>query len=653
MKRYFLKDYILFVTAKLLSWFFRALPMEFALYLAKLIGAIGYYIDRKHRRIVYTNIKVAFGQTKQLEQINEIVKKTFQNFCQHIVEVLCLPKISYGYIEKYVEFENKDLLLDTIRQNKGVIFSSMHFGSWELSFILCDRLGPPFRIVAREHTKYKMTDRLLNVYRQMKPGSVLYRGNNPREMIRVIKNREILGLVVDQGGKEGQLVEFFGRRASMPTGALRLALKFNTPFIIVFIIRKRGPFHKIIIKKIDIEKTEDIQKDIEVNLRKIIKLSEEVISQYPEQYMWFYKVWKYTDERKIIILNDGKIGHLRQSQAAAKILAEELEKHNLKPKIEILDIRFKNNIAKALLVIFLLPIGKYHCQGCFWYLKRLLQKSSYKSLPGIKADFIVSCGSSISSLNYILSNDSLAKSISILKPNLLSTDRFNLVIMPRHDRPSKKKNVVITEGSLNLINRDYLARQSEMLIRRCSLLNQDKMLKIGILLGGDTKRYKMSYQAIDTLISELKKISEKLNLQIFLTTSRRTPSAIEDLIKRNLKDFSRCKLLIIANESNIPEAVGGILGVSEIVIVSDDSISMISEAASSQRYVIVVQTTRGNISGEHRHRIFLRNLNEKGYIYLAEPENVFKIIEWLLTEKPKIKRLDDTQILRSAISKIL
>ena len=172
--------------------------------LARGIGSLGYYLDRKHKKVVYTNIKIAFEGSKSLSELKEITKKSFQNFCQHIVEVLCLPKISHGYLEKYVKFENKEVLLDEINKKQGMILSSMHFGSWELSFVLCDRLGPPFRIVAREHEKYKLTDSLLVAFRQMRPGSVLYRGDSPREMIRVIKNNEILGLVIDQGGREGQ-----------------------------------------------------------------------------------------------------------------------------------------------------------------------------------------------------------------------------------------------------------------------------------------------------------------------------------------------------------------------------------------------------------------------------------------------------------------
>ncbi|MFH1655380.1 MAG: ELM1/GtrOC1 family putative glycosyltransferase [Candidatus Omnitrophota bacterium] len=653
MKKHFLKDYLLFATAKALGWFFRALPVGFALYLGKVIGTFGYYLDKKHKNVIYTNIKIAFGQSKSFNEIKKITKKSFQNFCQHVVEVLCLPKISYGYTEKYVKFENKDVILDPINKKQAMILSSMHFGSWELSFVLCDKLGPPFRIVAREHEKYVLTDRLLSSYRQMRPGSVLYRGDNPREMIRIIKNKELLGLVLDQGGREGQLTKFFGKNASFPTGALRLALKFDVPVVVSFIIRLRGPFHKIILKKLDLKKTGDIERDIDTNLKKVTRLGEEMIRQYPDQYMWLYKIWKYTDERKIVILNDGKIGHLRQSQAVTKILVKELGQRNLKSQVEILDVKFKNRFSKALLAVCSLPAAKRHCQGCLWCLEKFLDKSSFRKLSTIKSDFIVSCGSALSNINYILSNDSRAKSISILKPNLLATNRFDLVIMPKHDRPAQRKNVVITNGSLNLVDEDYLKDQSQRLIAEVPVLGEDQKTRIGVFIGGDTKGYQISYDAIRDLISELKEISKQLNLQVLLTTSRRTPLKVEELIRREFKEFSRCKLLIIANDDNIPEAVGGIMGLSEIIIVSNDSISMVSEAASSGKYVIVVETAQKTISQQHKHRIFLRHLSEQGYISLINPENISKSIKETLIKKPKIKKIDDNQIVTNAIRKIV
>src|SRR5208283_2731741 len=92
---------------------------------------------------------------------------------------------------------------------------------------------------------------------------------------------------------------------------------------------------------------------------------------------------------------------------------------------------------------------------------------------------------------------------------------------------------------------------------------------------------------IRQLIGQIKEAAWHYNADILLTTSRRTPGTIEQIIFRELKNFERCSLCIIANQRNIAEAIGGILGLSDLVIVSGESISMVSEALSSGKPTIV------------------------------------------------------------------
>jgi len=59
-------------------------------------------------------------------------------------------------------------------------------------------------------------------------------------------------------------------------------------------------------------------------------------------------------------------------------------------------------------------------------------------------------------------------------------------------------------------------------------------------------------------------------MEIFISTSRRTPKAVEDYLKERLSPESRCRVLIITNEYNPSGAVESILGLSDIVLVSEE-----------------------------------------------------------------------------------
>ena len=61
------------------------------------------------------------------------------------------------------------------------------------------------------------------------------------------------------------------------------------------------------------------------------------------------------------------------------------------------------------------------------------------------------------------------------------------------------------------------------------------------------------------------------------------------ILKKYFKDDPRCKLFVDAAEDNPDGTVGGIFYLSDTVIVSGESISMVSEAASSGKVVLVFE----------------------------------------------------------------
>ena len=91
------------------------------------------------------------------------------------------------------------------------------------------------------------------------------------------------------------------------------------------------------------------------------------------------------------------------------------------------------------------------------------------------------------------------------------------------------------------------------------------------------------------------------------------------------------------------------MGLSHIVVTSPESISMVSEAASSKRYVFVFKSE--GLSNKHRR--FLENFAENKYIYMAKVEDLSRQIKETWLERPAIKTLNDKSSIGEAIEKIL
>lgn len=625
----------------------RILPLNFSLFLGRRLGDCVYYLDLRHRVLVYANIRAAFAGKLAPKEISVIVKEFYRAYGQNLIEIFLMPVIDKEYLDKYMRLDGRGHIAEGFKRGKGIIFLSMHAGSWELSNIVCAGLGFPLNQFVREQV-FPRLNALLNKYRVRQGCKLIHREEGLRPVIQALKNNEAIGITLDQGGRSGELVEFFGREASMATGAIKLALKYDAAIIPVFYQRIKGPYSRIIIDPVyDLVKTGNDQQDLQENLKRLVAVFERYITLYPKEYLWTYKIWKYGRKKNILILSDGKAGHLRQSQAVARITAAFLRDNGMISDIQTLELKFKSGFSKVALQLGSLLSGKYHCQGCLWCLRNFLTKETCQSLSTVRPDMIISCGAALAPVNYCLSREAQGKSVVVMRPGLLSLRKFDLVIMPRHDSPPQRKNVVVTEGALNLIDEEYLKEQSGKLTPSSQLPTPD--LYIGLLIGGDSKKFALGKDNILEVIRQIKITAEKLDAGILVTTSRRTSQEAESLIKAEFTDYARCKLLIIANEKNIPEAVGGILGLSRIIVVSPESISMISEAASSKKYVFVF---KGNGLNK-RHREFLRHFAGNKYIYLGLPDNLSGQIQGVWSQKPKVYSLRDNSLVREAIGRTL
>jgi lauroyl/myristoyl acyltransferase len=108
----------------------------------------------------------------------------------------------------------------------------------------------------------------------------------------------------------------------MSTGAMRLALKYGCAVCPVWIERRGNGKHMLRISPaMSLTVTGDLEKDLRVNIAKAANHFERLLKEHPEEYMWFYKVFKYSNQSRILIIDDGRTGHLRQSQALARQFA--------------------------------------------------------------------------------------------------------------------------------------------------------------------------------------------------------------------------------------------------------------------------------------------------------------------------------------------
>ncbi len=645
----FLTDYSIFILLKVCGPLIRTLPPGISFFIARRVGELFFVLDYKHRAVVHANIKTALGDKLVPAQIRSKALGFYRAFAQNIIEVFYIPKFDRRYLEKYVAIEGLEHVKEGFQKGKGVIFAAMHAGGWELANILCANLGFAFSMFVREQN-FPHVEKILNFYRSSKGCRFIQRGNAVREVIRVLQANESVVMTVDQGGRNGVGVKFFDKYASMASGAIRLALKLDCALIPVFPSRVKGQYIKFSVEPVfKLESTGNLEEDVKNNLQRLVRIFEKYIAENPQEYLWTYKIWKYSTEKNILVLSDGKAGHLHSAQSLAKIVKDHLRAKGITAVVNTAAVEFKSHLAGRALTLANCLSGKFICQGCLLCLKAFLKRESYSQLIKLKPDVIISCGSALVPVNYQLSRESRARSLVIMRPSIFSTRRFDLVVMPRHDCPARRNNVAVIDGALNLIDKDYLKSQARQLVEESRAAIDVDQPGLGVLLGGNTKDFRLEGQTIKDVLGQLKPLCVKFKIPVLATTSRRTPEDVEAVVKSELSGFDWAKLVIIANEKNYSSAAGGILGLSKIAVVSGESISMISEAVSSLKHVVVFRSP--GLSA--RHRMFLENLSGNGHIHLVAPGQLGMTVQRLLTDPPEIKPLEDNRIISEYLRRIL
>lgn len=630
---------------KFLSGIFNGLPYRFNLFLARRIGFILYFCLNKKRNVVESNLKTAFCDRLSPSEIRSLSREVFKNFVCSCMDLLTLHKIKAQGFEKVVTLEGRENIEQAMSKGNGCILLAVHSGSWELASLVGSMCNYPYNVVANEQSKTPMLDELLNDYRRLAGAKVIPSKTATRDIIRALQNKEIVSLVLDQGGKDGIPVEFLGKTASMSTGAIRLGLKYQTPICLVWIERKND--NKQVLKvfpQLQLEVSGDLEKDVIVNTQKAVRYFEGLLRAHPSEGLWFYKIYKYSNQADVLVLDDGKTGHLRQSQGVSESIRILLEKNHKQARLKTVTIAFKSNFHQKMLVLYCFIAQIFSVLRKEQVLKIFVKEECYKSLINIKPDYVISCGSQLASISFLLSRLWSVKSIHVLKPGILNWRWFSLIVLPEHDKPKTEPStpLVLTKAALNLIAPQYLKEQQEKLLLRYSHLKNNVRSKIGILIGGNTKGVTFDAVQIRLLIRQIKEASEHFNMDLLVTTSRRTPPEVDQLVIKELRNFNRCSLLIIPNESNIPEAVGGILALSDIVIVSGESISMVSEAVSSGKRTIVF-APNGQYSSHsyNKYERFVLNLNSQGYLFACAIKDISNTITQVMSRKISVKSIDD------------
>ena len=284
---------VIFLLFKFISFIVLALPVGIGLILGRIFGTLSFYILKKERKKAFENLDAAFGNTKSKAEKRSIAKKVFENLGKDLIEVISIQKFGRDNINRYISCRNIDILRRFVREKKGAIILSAHFGNWELLAHYLSMQGLPMNVIARRVRMGRLEAFLAGI-RKKNNINVIYRDASAKEIVDLLRDGEFVGIMPDQDmdSVSGVFVDFFGKSAWTPSGPAVLNLLTGASIVPCFIVRKAFGHEAVIGNPIETVKTLDKRKDIMENTQRYTRVIEDYIRKYPEHWVWFHDRWK-------------------------------------------------------------------------------------------------------------------------------------------------------------------------------------------------------------------------------------------------------------------------------------------------------------------------------------------------------------------------
>ena len=182
----------------------------------------------------------------------------------------------------------------------------------------------------------------------------------------------------------------------------------------------------------------------------------------------------------------------------------------------------------------------------------------------------------------------------------INVNQFDLVAVPAHD-PTRGSNVIVTTAAPNKITPAGLEKARTAF----PFLGELSGPRVAVLIGGTSKAYSMTRAVVERLISQLL----PLDASLMITCSRRTGEENMNLLRES---FSGSRHYFWDGRGENPYMA--LLGWADMILVTADSVSMLSESCTTGKPVYMIPLEGGN----QRISILHQNLTDRGALRIFD-----------------------------------
>ena len=208
----------------------------------------------------------------------------------------------------------------------------------------------------------------------------------------------------------------------------------------------------------------------------------------------------------------------------------------------------------------------------------------------------------------------------------VAPSRFDVVVIPQHDF-LRAENVVVTKTALHRVTKERLAEAVQNF--QSHLTHLPRPL-IAVLVGGSNRHQTCSSEIMTRMASQLMMAARDCGGALAVTTSRRTGDKYAQMLRDSLQGMP-----LFFWEGVGENPYYALLALADAIVVTSDSVSMVSEACAVGKPVHVFHMGDGAKKLRHFHqaliedgvtRPFVGKIEQWSYDPPTETERVAAII---------------------------
>jgi KDO2-lipid IV(A) lauroyltransferase len=257
------------------------------------VGAVGFRVARRERRIALDNLAAAMPDLAPAERLT-LARRCFREVASAACETLSAARLPPAQLRQLFVLEGLEHLAEAQRGGRGAFLLSAHLGCWELAAFAVALTAGPVHLVANVLTNPLFDRELWRLRRRYGLERIEQKGA-ARRIYKLLKAGGRIGVALDQRipPEEAIDVSFLGRPSlSSPLPAYLSALS-GAAVLPVFVLPEAGRY-RVTIRPPILPQGQGAAA-VGALTQRYLEVLEAEIRRYPQLWLWMYRRWRDKD----------------------------------------------------------------------------------------------------------------------------------------------------------------------------------------------------------------------------------------------------------------------------------------------------------------------------------------------------------------------